>query len=86
MTKIKCKKCNVEIEIPEHDKICEICFGEYLGKINDIEDSEERYYKLSDFINELVNYEHQRTIHNEHCSNMIEFDGCFCEEQWSVIK
>lgn len=37
--------------------LCDICFGDVLGKINDLENQEKRFFELSDFINELLGHD-----------------------------
>ena len=67
--KIKCKICDQIFKIPKGS--CPICFGDFLGEINDIEDSEERFEKLSDFINELSAFDYNRGFHNAKCNNRL---------------
>ena len=69
ITKIKCKKCGMVFKIPEGN--CLICFGDVLGKINDIEDSDKRHEELTNFINELTAFDYERGIHNAKCNNEL---------------
>lgn len=83
---LQCVKCNFKIEIPLHDKICPICFSDYLDNINKIQDNEKRYDELTIFINELISFEHLRTKHNLSCEHKIDFDGNYDLDNWIEIN
>lgn len=72
-TKIKCMKCGEIFEIPKGN--CPICFGDALGDIIDIEDSDKRFGELTDFINNLTCFDYKRGVHNTKCKNQLTEDG-----------
>jgi hypothetical protein len=67
--KFKCQLCGEEFEIPKGS--CPICFSDVLGDINDIEDKNKRFDKLTEFINELTAYDYERGHHNAKCANTL---------------
>lgn len=74
MTKLKCPKCGKIFEIPEGT--CPICFDNVLGHINETKDEDERFEKLSEFINELTAFDYERGEHNAKCENQMDIDCC----------
>ena len=69
-TKVKCKVCNQEFTIPRGT--CPICFSDVLGRLSDIEDIDERFDKLNNFIQNLTAYDYERGLHNAKCKNQLD--------------
>lgn len=68
--KIICTKCGKIFTVPKGD--CVTCFGDELGKLNDIKEKEDRFYALNGFINNLTEYDYQRGLHNAKCVNKLD--------------
>lgn len=84
VTRKKCSKCGYILEIPEGD--CAICFGDVLGELSDIEDSDDRYQALQDWITEFLQHEYERGFHNAVCENKYEYDVSYIEDEWVEIE
>jgi hypothetical protein len=83
MTIIKCKYCKEEIEL---GNLCSICFSKELSERTNIQDPEERFYSVEEYVQDLLKFEYERGKHNYSCSNQLEIDTSINENNWDIIE
>jgi hypothetical protein len=70
----------------KHYYICSECFDLKLNDLIEIDDNDKRFYKISEFINELINFQDKISTHNAKCE--YKFDGIdgFDFIQFNIIE